>query len=178
MRIKVGTAIGNDNPENMTRLKMAQFTLAQSNEVDRSIFHWLYREIVLLVFWEDRYSVTGKDFRKQIRTFFTPEMTDTAPTPNTCWQRTFTSISPVSRMARISGCQRRVEFHPKNAGHSAVDSHRHFNRAADGGQCLTESSMVILLIRSTDGPAEPGPKDITMHIPFQPEKAKYMMGWD
>lgn len=179
LRIKVSDVPWKDNgqPENMTRLKWLNSTLAQSNEVltpytpltiqGDSLVHLLGRQI----------QVNKQGFPEQIRTFFTPEMTDTAPTPNNLLAENihfhFIRQADGKDIRMVSGGLNFTARTPGTVEWNATSTSAELQMEVSAS--LEFDGYLAYKVRLT-AMQDLDLKDITMHIPFQPEKAKYMMG--
>lgn len=166
---------GVSEPYKMTRLGWLNSTMAQQNtviapytplQVSGNTISLLGRKV----------EVNQDGFPKQVQTFFTPEMTEYTTAPNNLLTEAihFHFVNPAGNKANLKS--RGVVFTKKEGGTvqwtaiSANDS-LEMNVSAslefDGFMAYTVKVKALKDVSL---------KDITMHIPFKKEFAKYMMG--
>jgi len=166
-----------DQPEKLTRLKWLNSTLAQTNDVIAPYTPLVVQGDSLINLLGRQIQVNKQGFPEQIRTFFTLEMTDTAATPNNLLAENihfhFTRQSDGKDIRLTS---QGVHFARKEAGtvewnatNTAEELQMEVSAALEFDGYL-DYKVKVTALQDLDL------KDITMHIPFQPEKAKYMMG--
>jgi hypothetical protein len=168
---------GVGEPWKMTRLPWLNSTLAQENTV---IAPYTPLEIVgdTLIRLLGRSIRLGKQgFPEQIQTFFTPEMTEMTDQPtNLLAENIHFHFVRQADGKDIRLKSDGVKFTERSPGtvswkvESACDTLKmEVNAALEFDGFLAYSVKVVAL-------ADVDLKDIVMHIPFQPEVAKYMMG--
>jgi hypothetical protein len=181
IRIKVSGVLlkdgGAGSPEKMTRLKWLNSTLAQSNTVIAPYTPLKVQGDTLISMLGRRIQVNQQGFPEQIQTFFTPEMTDTTATPNNLLAENihfhFTRQSDGKDIRLKSTGLHYTEKTPGTvqwratsvAGELQMDVSASLE--FDGFLAYT---VKVTALRDLDL------KDINMHIPFQKEVAKYLMG--
>ncbi len=179
LSVKVNSKISKDGgvsePYKMTRLGWLNSTMAQQNtviapytplEISGNTISLLGRKV----------EVNKDGFPKQIQTYFTPEMTEYAATPNNLLTEGihFHFINAAGKKINLKS--QGVQFTKKEAGTiqwtaiSANDSLQMDVTASlefDGFMAYTVKVKALQDVSL---------KDITMHIPFKKDFAKYMMG--
>jgi hypothetical protein len=166
-----------DQPEKMTRLKWLNSTLAQSNEVIAPYTPLTVKGDSLIDLLGRQIQVNKQGFPEQIRTFFTPEMTEMTATPNNLLAENihfhFTRQSDGKDIRLTS---QGVHFARKEAGtvewnatNASEELQMDVNATLEFDGYL-DYKVKVTALQDLDL------RDITMHIPFQQEKAKYMMG--
>ncbi|HVU56813.1 MAG TPA: glycoside hydrolase domain-containing protein [Puia sp.] len=175
--IRISNAMATDQPEKMTRLKWLNSTLAQANDVIAPYTPLTVEGDSLVNLLGRQIQVNRQGFPEQIRTFFTPEMTDMGTTPNNLLAENihfhFTGQEDGKDIRLVS---QGVHFTRKEAGtvewnatNIAEELQMDVNASLEFDGYL-DYKVKVTALQDIDL------KDITMHIPFQPEKAKYMMG--
>lgn len=182
--IKINDAMATDHPEKMTRLKWLNSTLAQTNDVIAPYTPLVVQGDSLINLLGRQIQVNKQGFPEQIRTFFTPEMTDMGATPNNLlaenihfhFTRQGGGGERQSDGKDIRLTSQGVHFTRKDAGtvewnatSAAEELQMDVNATLEFDGYL-DYKVKVTALQDLDL------KDITMHIPFQPEKAKYMMG--
>lgn len=180
VQLKVAEGItqngGIDHPENMTRLKWLNSTMAQENTVIAPYTTLSVNDTVISLL--GRKVLLNKDgFPAQIQTFFTPEMTAVGTKPNDLF------IEPVHfHFYDTAGKQplkwktNGIQFTKKEPGTVAW-------------QCTSTSASLQMEVNASlefDGflaytvkftaLEDVTFKDVNFHLPIQPEFAKYLMG--
>ncbi|WP_432326429.1 glycoside hydrolase domain-containing protein [Mucilaginibacter sp. P25] len=179
LSVKVNSKISKDGgvsePYKMTRLGWLNSTMAQQNtviapytplEISGNTISLLGRKV----------EVNKDGFPKQIQTYFTPEMTEYAATPNNLLTEGihFHFINAAGKKINLKS--QGVQFTKKEAGTvqwiaiSANDSLQMDVTASlefDGFMAYTVKVKALQDVSL---------KDVTMHIPFKKDFAKYMMG--
>ena len=174
---KDGPGAATDQPEKMTRLKWLNSTLAQPNEVIAPYTPLVVHGDSLIDLLGRQIQVNKQGFPEQIRTFFTPEMTDITSTPsNLLAENIHFHLTRQSDGKDIRLTSQGVHFIRKDAGtvewnatNTAEELQMEVNATLEFDGYL-DYKVKVTALQDLDL------KDITMHIPFQPEKAKYMMG--
>ncbi|MDO6430673.1 DUF6067 family protein [Flavitalea sp. BT771] len=172
-----GAPSNEDHPEKMTRLKWLNSTLAQNNEViapytplsmqGDSVIHLLGRQV----------QVNKQGFPEQISTFFTPEMTQTSTKPNNLlgenihFHFTRQSDGKDIRLAGTGPHFMRIE--PGTIEWIATSTADELQMEV--GASLEFDGYLAYRVKVT-ALQDLDLKEITMHIPFAPDKARYMMG--
>jgi hypothetical protein len=166
-----------DHPEKMTRLKWLNSALAQTNDVIAPYTPLVVEGDSLINLLGRQILVSKQGFPEQIRTFFTPEMTDISTSPNNLLAENihfhFTRQSDGKDIRLTSQglhFTRRepgtVEWNATNAA-AELQMDVHARLEFDG---YLDYKVKVTALQDLDL------KEIAMHIPFSPDIAKYMMG--
>ena len=175
LKVHVESGASTDQPEKMTRLKWLNSTLAQSNDVIAPYTPLVVQGDSLINLLGRQLQVNKQGFPEQIRTFFTPEMTDITTTPNNLLAENI-HFHFIRDGKEIRLTPQGVHFTRKEAG--TVQ----WNATSTSEELQMQVSATLEFDGYLDYKVKVAAlqdldlKDITMHIPFQPEKAKYMMG--
>ena len=181
LQIKVTNTLlkdgGAGSPEKMTRLKWLNSTLAQDNTVIAPYTPLRVQGDTLINLLGRRIQVNQQGFPEQIQTFFTPEMTDTSASPNNLLAENihfhFTRQSD-GKDIRLKSTG--LQYTERSAGtlrwkaSSVSDELRMDVNAALEFDGFLAYTVKVTALQDLDL------KDINMHIPFQKEVAKYLMG--
>ncbi|MDN5286764.1 MAG: hypothetical protein JWR38_3038 [Mucilaginibacter sp.] len=179
LSIKVGTGLakngGVDEPWKMTRLGWLNSTMAQKNTVIAPYTPLLVKNNTVSLLGRT-VEVNNDGFPKQIQTFFTPEMTDYTDAPNNLLTEAihFHFIKPDGKNIKLKsqGLQftktepGRVQWNA-TSGNDSLQMEVSASLEFDGFMSYTVKVEALQDISL---------KDITMHIPFKRNVAKYMMG--
>ncbi len=180
LQIKIGEGItsngGIDQPENMTRLKWLNSTLAQENtviapytalEVNDTVISFLGRKLFL-----------NKDgFPAQVQTFFTPEMTGIGSKPNDIFTEPihfhfYDADGKQPLQWKTDG----IKYVKKEAGTVAWQStNLSSSLQMDVNAALEFDGFLSYTVKFT-ALEEVNFSEINFHLPIQPSSAKYMMG--
>ena len=180
LQIKVTAGItkngGIDKPENMTRLKWLNSTLAQENTVIAPYTPLVVTDTIISLL--GRKLFLSKDgFPAQIQTFFTPEMTGTGTTPNNLFTEPvhfnfYDADGKQSMQWKTSG----IKFLKKEPGTVAWQS---VSIAAalqmEVNASLEFDGFLNYTVKFT-ALQDVAFSDINFNLPMQPQAAKYMMG--
>ncbi len=168
---------GAGSPEKMTRLKWLNSTLAQDNTVIAPYTPLDIRGDTLIRLLGRNIQLSPQGFPQQIQTFFTPEMTDTTPDPNNLLaENIHFHFVRQSDGKDIRLKNEGLQFTERSPGtvrwkaSSVSDELR-----MDVNATLEFDGFLAYTVKLT-ALTDLDLKDIVMHIPFQPEVAKYMMG--
>lgn len=180
LKIKVEAGItkngGIDQPENMTRLKWLNSTMAQENSVIAPYIPLMVTDTIISLL--GRKLFLNKDgFPAQVQTFFTPEMTGIGTKPNNLFtEPVHFSFYDADGKQPLQWNTSGVNFIKKEPG-------------TVGWQSTSTSTALQMDVNATlefDGflnytvkftaLQEMAFSDINFHLPMQPEAAKYMMG--
>ena len=179
--LRVGPGVARDGgvgmPAEMTRLQWLNSTLAQANTV---IAPYTQLEIVgdtVVRLLGRSIRLSRQGFPEQIQTFFTPEMTGMTTEPTNLLTEGihfhFVRESDGKDIRLDPGGVRFIERSPGTVSWKAVSVcdtlKMEVSAALEFDGFLAYQVRVIAL-------ADVDLKDIVLHIPFQPEAAKYMMG--
>ena len=179
LSIKVGAGLakngGVDEPWKMTRLGWLNSTMAQKNTVIAPYTPLLVKDKTISLLGRS-VAINNDGFPKQIQTFFTPEMTDYTDAPNNLLTEGihFHFIKPDGKNIKLKS--KGLQFTKTEPGTvqwnatSANDSLQMEVSASlefDGFMSYTVKVKALQDISL---------KDITMHIPFKRNVAKYMIG--
>jgi hypothetical protein len=166
---------GVNEPWKMTRLRWLNSTMAQQNNVIAPYTALVVKDSIISLL--GRKVVINKDgFPAQIQTFFTPEMTSYADQPNDLLTEPvhfhFTRISHGNMSLKNKGFQftRREPGTVQWKATSANDTLEMDVSASMEFDGFIAYTVKVVALQNVDL------KDITMHIPFKKEVAKYMMG--
>jgi hypothetical protein len=164
-------------PEKMTRLKWLNSTLAQSNEVIAPYIPLAVQGDSLISLLGRQIQINRQGFPEQIRTFFTPEMTGTSATPNNLLAENihyhFTRQSDGKDIRLVSSGSHFTRNEPGTVEWNATSQSDELQMAVSAS--LEFDGYLAYRVRVT-ALQDVDLKEITMHIPFAPEKAMYMMG--
>ncbi|MES2777872.1 MAG: glycoside hydrolase domain-containing protein, partial [Bacteroidota bacterium] len=172
----IATNAGIDKPENMTRLKWLNSTLAQENtviapytalEVSDTVISLLGRKLLL----------SRDGFPAQVQTFFTPEMTGIGTKPNNLFTEPlhfhfYDADGKQPLKWKTSG----LNFIKKEAGTVAwQSSSSSASLQMDVIGALEFDGFLSYTVKFT-ALEDMSFNDINFHLPLQPESAKYLMG--
>jgi hypothetical protein len=174
---KISADGGAGHPEKMTRLKWLNSTLAQENTVIAPYSPLRVQGDTLISLLGRQIVLSPQGFPEQILTFFTPEMTDTTAVPNSLLAENihfhFTRQSDGKDIQLKNDGVVFTERSPGTlkwkAASSSDDLRMDVQASLEFDGFLSYTVKVIAL-------KDLELKDIVMHIPFQKEIAKYMMG--
>ena len=180
-RLKVGAALQKDggagSPEKMTRLKWLNSTLAQDNTVIAPYSPLAIQGDTIISLLGRKIQLNQQGFPEQIQTFFTPEMTDTGAVANNLLAENihfhFTRQSDGKDIRLKNGGLNFILRSPGTVQWKAISSSEELQM--DVSASLEFDGFLSYTVKVTaleDLPL----KEITMHIPFQKEFARYMMG--
>jgi hypothetical protein len=179
LSIKVGAGLakngGVDEPWKMTRLGWLNSTMAQKNTVIAPYTPLLVKDKTISLLGRT-VEVNNDGFPKQIQTFFTPEMTDYADAPNNLLTEAihFHFIKPDGKNIKLQS--KGLQFTKTEPGTVQWNA----TSANDSLQMEVSASLEFDGFMSYTVKVEAlqdiSLKDITMHIPFKRNVAKYMMG--
>lgn len=176
MRVHVEAGAATDQPEKMTRLKWLNSTLAQSNEVIAPYTPLVVQGDNLINLLGRQIQVNKQGFPEQIRTFFTPEMTDITTAPNNLLAENVHFHFTQSDGKEIQLTSQGVRFTRKEAGTVEWNATSAAEELQMDVSAKLEFDGYLDYKVKVTALGELDLKDIAMHIPFQPEKASYMMG--
>lgn len=180
LQINVGTGItkngGIDKPENMTRLKWLNSTMAQENTVIAPYTPLVVTDTVISLL--GRKLFLNKDgFPAQIQTFFTPEMTSIDTKPNDLF------IEPLHFHFYDTAGKQPLQW--KTEGIRFLKK----EQGTVAWQCTSTSAALQMDVNASlefDGflnytvkftaLQDMDFKEINFHLPMQPDAAKYIMG--
>lgn len=179
LSIKVNPALakngGVDEPWKMTRLGWLNSTMAQKNTVIAP-----YKPLVVknntVELLGRKVEVNSDGFPKQIQTFFTPEMTEYADAPNNLLTEAihFHFLNAAGKNIKLKS--QGLQFTKQEPGTVQWTA----TSANDSLQMEVTASMefdgFIAYTVKVKALQDVNFKDITMHIPFKRDVAKYMMG--
>lgn len=179
LSIKVNPALakngGVDEPWKMTRLGWLNSTMAQKNTVIAP-----YKPLVVknntVELLGRKVEVNSDGFPKQIQTFFTPEMTEYADAPNNLLTEAihFHFLNAAGKNIKLKS--QGLQFTKQGPGTVQWTA----TSANDSLQMEVTASMefdgFIAYTVKVKALQDVNFKDITMHIPFKRDVAKYMMG--
>jgi len=179
LSIKVNAALakngGVDEPWKMTRLGWLNSTMAQKNTVIAP-----YKPLVVknntVELLGRKVEVNSDGFPKQIQTFFTPEMTEYADAPNNLLTEAihFHFLNTAGKNIKLKS--QGLQFTKQEPGTvqwtatSANDSLQMEVTASIEFDGFIAYTVKVKALQDVSF------KDITMHIPFKRDVAKYMMG--
>ncbi|SDP20491.1 hypothetical protein SAMN05428975_0689 [Mucilaginibacter sp. OK268] len=179
LSIKVNAALakngGVDEPWKMTRLGWLNSTMAQKNTVIAP-----YKPLVIknntVELLGRKVEVNSDGFPKQIQTFFTPEMTEYADAPNNLLTEAihFHFLNTAGKNIKLKS--QGLQFTKQEPGTvqwtatSANDSLQMEVTASIEFDGFIAYTVKVKALQDVSF------KDITMHIPFKRDVAKYMMG--
>ncbi len=166
---------GVDEPWKMTRLRWLNSTIAQDNTVIAPYTPLIVKDNTISLLGR-KVEVNKDGFPAQIQTFFTPEMTEYSKTPNNLLTEAlhFHFIKPDGKnMVLKSRGLHFTKIEPGTVQWKAISSN-------DSLQMEVSASMefdgfIAYKVKVT-ALQDIDLKDITMHIPFKKDVAKYMMG--
>ena len=174
---KTATDGGISEPWKQTRLKWLNSTLAQENTVIAPYTPLEVSGDSAISLLGRRITVSKDGFPKQVQTFFTKEMTGYQTAPNNLLYEAvhfhFTKSSDGKDVKLINGP---VSFMQKSAGtvqwncSSSSDSLQMDVTASLEFDGFMQYTVKVIALNDI------GFKDIVMHIPFQKDKADYLMG--
>jgi hypothetical protein len=179
LSIKVGAALakngGVDEPWKMTRLGWLNSTMAQKNTVIAPYTPLLVKNNTVSLLGRT-VEVNNDGFPKQIQTFFTPEMTDITNAPNNLLTEGihFHFIKPDGKNIKLKS--QGLQFTKTEPGTVQWNA----TSGNDSLQMEVSASLefdgFISYTVKVKALQDISLKDITMHIPFKRNVAKYMMG--
>ncbi len=168
---------GAGSPEKMTRLKWLNSKLAQDNTVIAPYTPLELQGDTLISLLGRKVQINRQGFPEQIQTFFTPEMTDMTTEPtNLLAENIHFHFTRQSDGKDIKLKSEGVHFTEKSPGTirwtatSASDELK-----MEVGGTLEFDGFLTYRVEVT-ALQDVDLKDINMHIPFQKEVAKYLMG--
>lgn len=174
---QLATGGGSGAPQKMTRLKWLNSTLAQDNTVIAPYTPLDIRGDTLIRLLGRSIRLSRQGFPEQIQTWFTPEMTDTTDHPNSLLaENIHFHFVRLSDGKDIRLTPQGVQFTERLPGTvrwtatSASDELR-----MDVSAVLEFDGFLSYTVKVT-ALTDLDLKDIDMHIPFQPDMGKYMMG--
>lgn len=181
VRIKVMDTVMKDggagSPSKMTRLKWLNSTLAQDNSVIAPYTSLTIQGDTLISLLGRKVRLNQQGFPEQIQTFFTPEMTEITAVPNNLLAENihfhFTRQSD-GKDIRLKN--EGVNFTLRSPGTvqwKAASTSEELQM--DVSASLEFDGFLAYTVKVT-ALEDVSLKEITMHIPFQKEFAKYMMG--
>ncbi|HEY4064870.1 MAG TPA: glycoside hydrolase domain-containing protein [Puia sp.] len=181
IEIKVSNLLLKDggvgSPEKMTRLKWLNSVLAQDNTVIAPYTPLQLQGDTLISLLGRRIQVNQQGFPEQIQTFFTPEMTDLTPTPNNMLAENihfhFTRASDGKDIRLKSQGLQYTEKTPGTLRWKATSVSQELTMEVSAS--LEFDGFLAYTVKVT-ALQDLDLKDINMHIPFQKEVAKYLMG--
>jgi len=166
-----------DDPAKMTRLKWLNSALAQENTVIAPYTPLTIRGDTLISLLGRSIRLSKQGFPEQIQTFFTPEMTGLSSTPNNLLaENIHFHFAKQSDGKDIKLKPQGIRFTEKSPGTiqwqaktTADELEMDVSAKLEFDGFLAYTVKVIAL-------QDLALKDINMHIPFEKEMAKYMMG--
>jgi hypothetical protein len=179
LSIKVNPALakngGVDEPWKMTRLGWLNSTMAQKNTVIAP-----YKPLVVknntVELLGRKVEVNSDGFPKQIQTFFTPEMTEYADAPNNLLTEAihfhFLNTAGKNIKLKSQGLQF-IKQEPGTVQWTATSANDSLQMEVTAS---IEFDGFIAYTVKVKALQDVSFKDITMHIPFKRDVAKYMMG--
>ena len=181
LRIIVSDQLAEDGgagtPQKMTRLKWLNSTLAQDNTVIAPYTPLDIRGDTLIRLLGRSIRLSRQGFPEQIQTWFTPEMTDTTDHPNSLLaENIHFHFIRASDGKDIRLTPQGVQFIQRSPGTvrwtaaGTSDELRMDVSAALEFDGFLSYTVKVTALTDLDL------KDIDMHIPFQPDMGKYMMG--
>ncbi|MDR6940691.1 glycoside hydrolase domain-containing protein [Mucilaginibacter pocheonensis] len=179
LSVKVSSTLakngGVDEPWKMTRLGWLNSTMAQKNTVIAPYTPLLVKNNTVELLGR-KVEVNSDGFPKQIQTFFTPGMTEYTDKPNNLLTEAlhFHFIKPDGKNIKLKS--QGLQFTKQEPGTvqwtatSANDSLQMEVTASIEFDGFMAYTVKLTALQNVDF------KDITMHIPFKRDVAKYMMG--
>ena len=175
--VHVSNALAKDTPEKMGRLKWLNSKLAQENSVIAPYTPLGIQGDTLISLLGRRVQLNQQGFPEQIQTFFTPEMTDTVSQPNNMLAENihfhFTRKSDGKDIRLTNGGLTYTERSPGTVSWKANSTAAELSMEVTGSlefDGFLNYTVAVTAVQDLDL------KDIVMHIPFQKEVARYMMG--
>ncbi|HTI08842.1 MAG TPA: glycoside hydrolase domain-containing protein [Puia sp.] len=181
VRIKVTDTLlkdgGAGSPAKMTRLKWLNSTLAQDNTVIAPYTPLSIQGDTLISLLGRKVQLNQQGFPEQIQTFFTPEMTELASVPNNLLAENihfhFTRQSDGKDIRLKNGGIHFTLRSPGTVTWNATSTSEDLQM--DVSASLEFDGFLAYTVKVT-ALEDLDLKEITMHIPFQKEFAKYLMG--
>ncbi|HXB95869.1 MAG TPA: glycoside hydrolase domain-containing protein, partial [Puia sp.] len=168
---------GAGTPQKMTRLRWLNSTLAQENTVIAPYTPLIIRGDTLIGLLGRDIRLNNQGFPEQIRTYFTPEMTEIGAVPNPLLAENihfhFTRRSDGKDIRLKSQGLRFTKKTPGTVCWQATN--RSDELQMDVSASLEFDGFLAYTVKIT-ALQDIDLKDITMHIPFQKEVATYLMG--
>ena len=168
---------GAGEPAKMTRLKWLNSTLAQENTIIAPYTPLTIQGDTLIGLLGRSVLLDQTGFPGQIRTYFTPEMTETSATPNNLLTESihfhFTKAADEKDM-RLQ--PQGLQFTQKTAGTVAWQATSVSEELRMDVSASLEFDGFLSYTVKVSALQDIDLKDIVMHIPFQKEAATYMMG--
>ncbi len=167
---------GVNEPWKMTRLRWLNSTMAQQNTVIAPYTPLIVKNNTISLLGR-KVEINKDGFPKQIQTFFTPEMTGYSKLPNDLLTEPihfhFTKMTDGKNMALKSRGIRFTKTEPGTVQWKAVSSNDTLQMEVTAS---IEFDGFIAYKVKVKALHDVDLKDITMHIPFTKDVAKYMMG--
>ena len=167
---------GVNEPWKMTRLRWLNSTMAQQNTVIAPYIPLIVKNNTISLLGR-KVEINKDGFPKQIQTFFTPEMTGYSKLPNDLLTEPihfhFTKMTDGKNMALKGQGVRFTKTEPGTVQWKAVSSNDIVQMEVTAS--LEFDGFIAYTVKVKDL-QDVDLKDITMHIPFTKDVAKYMMG--
>jgi hypothetical protein len=166
---------GVDEPWKMTRLGWLNSTMAQNNTVIAPYTPLAVKNSTVDLLGR-KVEVNSDGFPKQIQTFFTPEMTEYATTPNNLLTEAihFHFLNAGGKNIKLkSGGLQFTKQEPGTVQWKATSSNDSLKMEVSAS---IEFDGFMAYTVKVEALNDIDLKDITMHIPFKRDVAKYMMG--
>ncbi|WP_295670223.1 glycoside hydrolase domain-containing protein [uncultured Mucilaginibacter sp.] len=167
---------GVNEPWKMTRLRWLNSTMAQQNTVIAPYIPLIVKNNTISLLGR-KVEINKDGFPKQIQTFFTPEMTGYSKLPNDLLTEPihfhFTKMTDGKNMALKGQGVRFTKTEPGTVQWKAVSSNDIVQMEVTAS---LEFDGFIAYTVKVKALQDVDLKDITMHIPFTKDVAKYMMG--
>ena len=168
---------GAGTPQKMTRLKWLNSTLAQDNTVIAPYTPLDIRGDTLIRLLGRSIRLSRQGFPEQIQTWFTPEMTDTTDHPNNLLAENihfhFIRASDGKDIRLTPQGVQFIQRSPGTVRWTAAGTSDELRM--DVSAALEFDGFLSYTVKVT-ALSDLDLKDIDMHIPFQPDMGKYMMG--
>ena len=181
LRITVSDRLATDGgagtPQKMTRLKWLNSTLAQDNTVIAPYTPLDIRGDTLIRLLGRSIRLSRQGFPEQIQTWFTPEMTDTSDHPNNLLaENIHFHFVRVSDGKDIRLTPQGVQFTERSPGTVRWTATSTSDELRMDVSAVLEFDGFLSYTVKVTALTDLDLKDIDMHIPFQPDMGKYMMG--
>ena len=167
---------GVNEPWKMTRLKWLNSTMAQQNTVIAPYTPLIVKENTISLLGR-KVEINKDGFPKQIQTFFTPEMTGYSKLPNDLLTEPihfhFTKMTDGKNVTLKSQGVRFTKTEPGTVQWKAVSSNDTLQMEVTASMEFDGFIAYTVKVKALQ---DVDLKDITMHIPFTKDVAKYMMG--
>ena len=168
---------GAGEPAKMTRLKWLNSTLAQDNTVIAPYTPLTIRGDTLIGLLGRSVQLNQQGFPEQIRTFFTPEMTEIVAAPNNLLAESIHfHFTKTSDGKDIRPKPQGLQYVQKTAGTVAWQAASIADELRMDVSASLEFDGFLTYTVKVTALQDIDLKDIVMHIPFQKEAATYMMG--